>query len=267
MIGWDHPKTADYYEGFCARHDRYSAAGRDLVGRAELVAGLHVLDLGAGTGRTAELVLPALGESGCILCVEPAAAMRSRGEARLQDRRVRWTSSLPAGQERFDRIVCSAAIWQMTPLYATFCRLRGLLSTGGILCFNIPGLYLGEPDEPGGGTDPDLIELMRLLGEHRVSQAPVQEPLPDAQGMERLLVKAGFCAQRWTRKARFTQEAYRDWLKIPVITDWLLGDLDPDGRAALIDREYRKVDPGSWRWENWSGWVARTTGEARSGRV
>jgi SAM-dependent methyltransferase len=267
MIGWDHPKTADYYEEFCAHHDRYEEAGRDLVGRAELVAGLHVLDLGAGTGRTAELVLPALGGSGSILCIEPALAMRSRGEARMQDRRVLWTSFLPTGEERFDRIVCSAAIWQMAPLEATFSQLRGLLRTGGILCFNIPSLYLGEPDEPGGGKDPYLLELMRLLGRNRVSQAPIQDPLPDAQGMERLLAQAGFCAQRWTRRARLTQEAYRDWLKIPVITDWLLSDLDPDQRAALIERTYDKADPNAWRWENWTGWVARAIETAPNGPV
>jgi SAM-dependent methyltransferase len=267
MIGWDHPKTADYYEEFCARHDRYDEAGRDLVRHAELVAGFRVLDLGAGTGRTAELILPTLGGSGSILCVEPALAMKSRGEARLQDCQVQWVPSLPTGEVRFDRIVCSAAIWHMAPFDATFSRLRGLLRTGGIFCFNIPGLYLGEPDEPGEGKAPDLIGLTRLLGEHRVSQAPTKEPLPDAQGMERLLAKAGFWTQRWTRKARLTQEAYRDWLKIPVITDWLLGDLDPDGRAVLIEREYRKVDPDSWRWENWTGWVARPIEMARNGRV
>jgi hypothetical protein len=193
--------------------------------------------------------------------------MRSRGEERLQDHRVQWVPSLPTGEEQFDRIVCSAAIWQIAPLDATFSRLRSLLRTGGILCFNIPSLYLGEPDEPGGGKDPDLIGLMRLLGEHRVSKAPIQEPLPDAHGMEGLLAKAGFCAQRWTRRARLTQEAYRDWLKIPVITDWLLGDLDPDGRADLIERAYHKVDPDSWRWENWTGWVARAIEMAPNGPV
>lgn len=257
MIGWDNPKTVHYYEAFCERHDRYSAASRELVSRAGLRPGMRVIDLGAGIGGTAAMMLPFLGEDGSVLCMEPAEAMRRRGMSLQPDSRVAWNGTLPEGPECFDRIICSAAMWQMLPLPDTFARLHSLLRPGGLLCFNIPAQYLGDPDEPGGGEDPLLLDLMRRVAEGRESKAPRTEPLPTAEGMDRLLLSTGFIPERWTTRRRLTQEAYRDWLKIPVITDRLLGDLDPDDRAALIDEAFKEVDQCSWRWERWYGWTAR----------
>jgi len=257
MTGWDDPTTAAYYEAFCERHDRYAQANRDLVAKAELAPGLAVLDLGAGTGGTLQLLLPALGDAGTVLCVEPAQAMRAVGMSRVQAPRVRWQESLPTGEAGFDRIVCSAALWQLCPLDETFRRLRALLRPGGILCFNIPAQYLGVPDQPGGGEDPWLVGLILHLAQGRSSLAPPTEPLPNPEELDRLLIEAGFQPERWVLRTRLTQTTYRDWLKIPVITDWLLGELDPDERAERIDAAFRHVDPGSWRWEDWYGWVAR----------
>jgi hypothetical protein len=55
---------------------------------------------------------------------------------------------------------------------------------------------------------------------------------------------------------RFTHAAYRDWLKLPVLTEWMLGDVDADERARQIDEAFSRVDPASWRWERWTGWTA-----------
>jgi SAM-dependent methyltransferase len=257
MTGWDNPKTVRYYEAFCRRHDRYATANRDLISKAELFPGLSILDLGAGTGGTLQMLLPCIGDSGTVLCIAPAQAMREAGMSLQPDSRVSWQGSLPDGNACFDRIICSAALWQMLPLDKTFLRLRALLRTEGLLCFNIPAQYLGEPDRPGGGEDPCLIGLMVHLAQGMASKAPHGEPLPTAEEITRLLIECGFRPERWMMETRLTQEAYRDWLKIPVITDWLLGNLDPDERAERIDEAFRKVAPGSWRWEKWYGWVAR----------
>jgi len=255
-VGWDDPKTAHYYEQFGERHDRYRRANEALVAHAALGPGQRVLDVGAGTGGTAELALPYLGSEGRIVCLEPAHAMRARGKRRLRDPRVTWGAGWPEPPSRFDRILCGAAIWQLLPLGETFPRLRDMLAAGGALCFSIPALYLGEPDEPGGGRDPLLLELPALLAEGRGSTAPPGEPLPDAAGIEALLCSAGFRAVGWSFRLQLTQAEYRDWLKIPVLTDHLLGDLDPEARAELIDRAFERVDRGSWRWERWRGWTA-----------
>jgi SAM-dependent methyltransferase len=255
-VGWDDPRTARYYEAFCARHPRYLEANAVLVDRAGLRPGQRVLDVAAGLGGTAAAALPWLHRQGTILCVEPAGAMRAAGAACVRDRRVAWTGELPSPPARFDRILCGAAIWQMLSLPATLARLAALLAPRGALCFNVPSLYLGEPDEPGGGRDPLLLELPALLADGRVACAPAGDPPPGAAAIDAMLAEAGLAARRTTTRLSFTQEAYRDWLKIPVLTNALLPDLDPDGRARRIDEAYARVDPASWRWEAWTIWTA-----------
>ncbi len=252
-IGWDHPETARRYEFFCRRHPRYRVANAALAAHAEIPRGGRALDLAAGTGRTAEAALRYLGRRGSITCLEPAAAMRGAGAKRLRDPRVRWAADWP--DARFDRVLCGAAVWQMTPLEETFRRVAGILAGGGLFAFNIPALYLGRPDAPGGGRDPYLVELPGLVAAGRV---PAAEAVPalSAQQVEAALAAAGFEPERWYFRQRFTQTAFRDWLKIPVLTDALLPDLDAAGRARRIERAYRGADPLSWRWEAWYGWTA-----------
>ena len=255
-LGWENPSIARYYEAFCQDHGRYQEANDALVREADLRPGLRVLDLGAGTGRTAEAVLPFIGPHGTIVCVEPSSPMRRVGSIRLDNSRVHWFSECPRETAAFDRIVCGASIWQMTPLDRTFERLAGLLSPGGALCFNIPSLYLGEADTPGEGCDPLLLELPSLLSRgHHAATAGMA--LPDADGIDAGLSRAGLRPRRWTFRLRFTQAAYRDWLKLPVLTDWMLDAIDADERARHIDEAFSRVDAASWRWERWTGWTAQ----------
>jgi hypothetical protein len=81
--------------------------------------------------------------------------------------------------------------------------------------------------------------------------------------LERLLEEAGLRAERWSFRIRLTQEAYSDWLKIPVLTNNLLGGIDPDERARAIDAAFTRIDPRSWRWERWSGWTAWKSNAAK----
>ena len=249
--GWNHPDTARYYEAFSEAHGRYRDANLALTGAACLERGQRVLDLAAGTGRTAEAVL----DWGCeVTCVELAGAMRDAGRRRLPE--ARWLAGWPARHERFDRVLCGAAIWQMLPLGETFARVAGLLELGGAFAFNVPSLYLGEADEPGGGSDPRLLELVARLAGGRIPSAAAMEGPPGAGEMERLLREAGFLPARWCARSRLTQAALRDWMKIPVLTDALLDGMAADDRAALVDAAYAHCDPASWRWEAWTGWTA-----------
>jgi hypothetical protein len=211
-----------------------------------------VLDLGAGIGGTSEAILPWLSEAGRVVAFEPAEAMRGMGQNRVRDARVRWVDALPEGP--FDRILCGAALWQMLPLEDTFRRLAGLLCDGGALCFNIPSLYLGEPDEPGGGGDPNLFALPALFGAGLSAEAG--DPLPAPGAISALLSECGLHPEPWRCRHPLTQTAYRDWLKIPVLTNHWFGTLDAAERARRIDCAFEQVDGNSWRWEAWSGWTA-----------
>jgi hypothetical protein len=72
-----------------------------------------------------------------------------------------------------------------------------------------------------------------------------------------MLAAEGLAARRWELLVRLTQAAYRDWLKIPPTTNVQLRGLPAAERAARIDQAFEKTDPGSWRWEHWTGWTAR----------
>jgi SAM-dependent methyltransferase len=251
--GWDHPETAGAYESFCRTHARYRAASAALVAAAALAPGQRMLDLGAGTGRTSALVREALGGHCEIVCVEPAAAMRRIGQQRVPE--ARWMEAWPV-DESFDRVLCGAAIWQMRPLEDVFRRAAHALRGNGALVFNIPAQYLGEPDEPGGGDDPWLTKMIGHLAADASPGAPEQTH-PLTQGdVEGWLAGAGLRPASWSARSRLTQAEYRDWLKIPVITDAWLGVLSASERAARIDAAFAMSDAASWRWEAWRGWTA-----------
>lgn len=254
---WELSETPLFYEAFCEKHDRYRRANSVLIRKARLSASvLQVLDVGAGTGRTAEIALGRLGPGARVICVEPSAAMRRAGKARLIDSRVRWRTTLPVRPASFDRILCGAAIWQMSPLAETLGRLAALLCEGGALCFNIPGLYLQEADVPGGGEDSQLITLpARLFPRPAVAAASAHETLT-SQLVEDALRAVGLRATAWSHRFRLTQEAYAAWLKIPVLTEHCWSGVSPKERARRIDGAVSTLDRASWRWEAWKGWTA-----------
>ena len=256
-IGWDDPRTARAYERFCRRHSRYRVANAALVAHARLSHGQQVLDVAAGTGRTTEVALPLVGESGSVVCVEPAEAMRAVGERRLRDARVTWTNALPESGA-FDRVLCGAAIWQLAPLESAFERLSSLVGRGGALLFNIPASYLLEADPPGGGADPFLLDLLALVqrSTERVAADDAAPPPRSASEIDRLLALLDLRVERWSFTVRLSQIAYRDWLKIPPVSEGFLGGLAPDERDRRLDDAYRRADHRSWRMEGWLGWSA-----------
>ncbi|MBM3764872.1 MAG: class I SAM-dependent methyltransferase [Acidobacteria bacterium] len=94
-----------FYEAFCEKHDRYRSANSVLIRKGRLSASVsRVLDVGAGTGRTAEAALARLGPEARVVCVEPSVAMRRAGKSRLIDSRIRWRTTLPVQPASFDRI-------------------------------------------------------------------------------------------------------------------------------------------------------------------
>ncbi|MBL8173965.1 MAG: class I SAM-dependent methyltransferase [Bryobacterales bacterium] len=255
MSGWDSAAAVEYYESFCQSHSRYRTANRHLVKHAALAKGQHVLDIGAGTGRTAEEVLPAIGRTGSLVAVEPARAMRREGARRLASSQIEWRSTMPSRQRRFDRILCGAAIWQFPSLRQTLHDWAGRLKAGGALACNFPALYLQEPDKPGGGSDPWLTALPGLLMEQDTPGCAATVPLRPAD-VEASLRAAGLHPRRWRFRVKMTQTAFAAWLKIPLLTEGMMPGSAARERALRIDAALQQVDLCSWKWERWIGWTA-----------
>ena len=257
MTGWDHPDTVRYYEAFNRSHSRYRTANRALVRHAQLRPGMRVLDFAAGTGGTTAAALDVLGAEGRVDCVEPARAMREAGMRKFDDR-VRWFADLESAGTGYERILCGAAIWQVPDVTACIRSLAQRLAPGGALCFDVPAAYVGQPDPPGRGADPMLTGLPAALARLEAGVEPPPAPVVPA-GREVLYAALSACGLipcSWSFTSRLTQRAYRDWLKIPVLTDALLGSLDADQRACAIDAAYACVDAASLRPERWLGWTA-----------
>jgi SAM-dependent methyltransferase len=226
---------------------------------------MRVLDFGAGTGRTASAALRRLGQGGTVVCVEPAAAMRASGRRRLRDPRVTWRADLPAVStpgDAFDRVLAGAVIWQLDSLDDWIPRLASLLRPGGALVFDVPALYLGEPDEPGGGDDPLLLDLLtRLMAENAMRREPSKMPPAStwqrrSEDVEAALGRAGLRYQAWEFRYRLTQTAYARWLSIPVTSELLFEGVDAAERDRRIECALAAVDVRSFKWERWRGWTA-----------
>ena len=90
----------------------------------------------------------------------------------------------------------------------------------------------GEGDDGMAAFAPALARLAK-------GRAPRAEASFAAPTLERIL--AALSPLRATTRPfthRQTAEEYRDWLKIPVLTDALLPDLSPDERARRIDAAF-----------------------------
>ncbi len=224
---------------------------------AALANALHILDVAAGIGGTTAFVLKKTDSGAKVTCVEPSERMRQLGQQTISEPRVNWRADLPKPTERrYDRVLCGAAIWQLLPLNNTIEKFCDLLNPGGALCFNIPGLYLGLEDKPGGGNDPHLLALAGLLAEHASpGNTSTTEGLSVSE-VDDSLRRCRLAVSHWQFDLKLTQEAYRDWLKIPLISNGFFPGLKCATRNQLIDAAFMKVDPLAWRWECWRGWTA-----------
>jgi hypothetical protein len=165
-----------------------------------------------------------------------------------------WPTALP--ENLFDRVLCGAAAWQWQP-FADFAALAAArLREGGALVFNMPSLYLGIPDEPGGGADPLLLEFLSRLAQGAVPKAPPAVAALSPASIDAALTDAGLEPHRWMFRVAITEACLADWRRIPVLTDALLAGLDLAARDERIDRAVRETDSGSWKWEGWMGWTA-----------
>ena len=140
MIGWDDPATAGSTSTSAGGTPATGGRTTALVAQAALGPGMRVLDVAAGTGRTAAAVLPLLGPAARSSASSRPRAMRSAGMRRDSGPRGSRGGRTCRRDRRFST-ACCAARRSGSSIRSTR-RLRGSrrsLRPGGALAFDDPG--------------------------------------------------------------------------------------------------------------------------------
>lgn len=143
---------------------------------AQAPADATVLDLGAGTGRSTQLVL-GCAQPARVVAVDASAAMLTRASRRVRDSRVEWVladaRSLPLPDDTFDVVV---SLWLLEtlpdPVAAIVEALRVLASAGTVIA-----AFSTTPSTPGRHALAHLIEAVMQRGFAGRFLPEVQRPL------------------------------------------------------------------------------------------
>lgn len=120
---------------------------RQALERAGVRPGMHILDVGTGTGLLAREALRVVGPSGRVIGLDPSMGMMSAGRRHLEMGRVQGLGErLPFADGRFDVVTMGYALRHVPDLDQTFLEYRRMLKPGGrVLLLEItkPRSFLG----------------------------------------------------------------------------------------------------------------------------
>ena len=179
--GAPHPPLTDYYADSGARrvwvrdifnrtaadYDRVESAmsagsgahyRRQALLRAGLARGMHMLDVGTGTGLVAKQALQIVGETGSVTGVDPGIGMLAAGALPARIRAVAGMGErLPLAAAQFDFLSMGYALRHVADITAVFAEFYRVLKPGGRLC-------VLEITRPEGRAAAALLKLyMRTL--------------------------------------------------------------------------------------------------------
>jgi demethylmenaquinone methyltransferase/2-methoxy-6-polyprenyl-1,4-benzoquinol methylase len=129
-------RSAEHYDRACGIMSFGSGQGyrREALDRAGLRPGMHVLDVGTGTGLLAREIVHLLGSSGRVVGLDPSWNMMAAGRRELDLRFVQGLGErLPFPDGRFDFVTMGYALRHVPDLDQTFQEYRRVLRPGGRL--------------------------------------------------------------------------------------------------------------------------------------
>lgn len=107
---------------------------RQALQRIGVAAGMHVLDVGCGTGVIAAEAIECMGSDGQVVALDPSRGMLGEARARNVLRVVQGVSeSLPFADRSFDRLIMGYALRHVSDLGAAFREFHRVLRPGGTL--------------------------------------------------------------------------------------------------------------------------------------
>jgi demethylmenaquinone methyltransferase/2-methoxy-6-polyprenyl-1,4-benzoquinol methylase len=129
-------RSAEHYDRACGIMSFGSGQSyrRDALQRAGLRPGMHVLDVGTGTGLLAREIVHLLGPSGRVVGLDPSWNMMAAGRRALNLRFVQGLGErLPFPDSRFDFLTMGYALRHVPDLDQAFDEYRRVLKPGGRL--------------------------------------------------------------------------------------------------------------------------------------
>jgi demethylmenaquinone methyltransferase / 2-methoxy-6-polyprenyl-1,4-benzoquinol methylase len=108
---------------------------REALERAGLLPGMHVLDVGTGTGLVAREALKMIGPKGRLIALDPSPAMLAEAHKLLPIETVEgYAEAIPLPGDQFDFLSMGYALRHVTDLETTFREFLRVLKPGGIVC-------------------------------------------------------------------------------------------------------------------------------------
>jgi SAM-dependent methyltransferase len=151
----------------------FAPMARDLVVAMGISPGARVLDVGTGTGLTAEQVRDALGAGGAVVGVDPSMGMLRLARARRGVAVARaMAPHLPFADASFDAVIANLVVSHLPDLDVGLGDMARVLRPGGRLGATAWGPEPNDTDDQSAEADAMVADARTACG--LPSQAPAQ---------------------------------------------------------------------------------------------
>jgi SAM-dependent methyltransferase len=233
---WD--TRAQAYDRFCRRWEIFTLLSVRLIEMLPADLQGTVLDIGAGSGLTSELLLDRHPRCEAIL-IEPSGAMLDIARVRLAGRRARFyvmgLDEAPAHALQAVAAVASVSM-QFVDLDPAFAVLARVMAPGGQVAFN---LWYHHWEETAG-----IEGMSGWLSVARAACLEAGLEMPPSQSPPKFKTRAEMMSASDRHGFRLLSE-HRDEDRTPVAVgvdyqsmgaDWPVKSLEPAARTALLGR-------------------------------
>jgi ubiquinone/menaquinone biosynthesis C-methylase UbiE len=254
---WLEEETARRYKIFVEKTTMYQELSQCLVDLAGIEPGMHVLDLGCGTGVSTEVVLVRLENRGHVCAVDISGPMLAIAREQITSAQVKFfeadaadLAKLFQDEPLFDRVVCSSVFWQFRHKSQVLTALQRVLAPDGLFTFNVPEPYFIFKNIPRSSK---VSLLFKQLAAERYGVGR-----QDLRTMERFLNQHDFelvTTKEFTR-VRSSEESLL-FFQLPVASAWMDPPLDYETRLALLEEAWQLAKPDETVQQRWVYFVVR----------
>lgn len=253
--------TAKKYDNYAAKYPLYKKTSQFLVKISDIRKGMSIVDLACGTGVTTTEILKKLGTSGKIINIDLSKEMLGIARKKNKQKNVSFVQ-LPAEdistmiKEKIDLVLCNSAFWQMD-MNKTLLGIKKILKNDGKFIFNLPSQHFKFSKKY---RDVSLSPIMQEIAIKEYGLKPKNRKLKhlDFKTVDKIIknnsFKIIFCK---TLKLNQTAKDVYEFLKIPVMTERILPNIDYLERMKILDRAYKQINKSKKLQINWLCFVIK----------